>query len=369
MTRLTREQLLGYLLGALECKECEEIEQALAQSPEWTAEFEKIRRSLDTVGLLDDPSQEDPPLCLAARTCEFVEQKAESYSAETVVLAALNPTTSTPRIDLPSSRQTASPLQPRSRVKLSPVSRGEAGGLSFRRLDLLVAAAIVIVATALSFPAIFSNRLEANVTTCQNNLRQLGQGLQEYSELQPDGAFPHVPASGPRSFAGVFAPTLVSNQLISNTKSLFCPETLQGKSTATPVMPTLNEIDTADAAELPELRARMGDVFGFNLGYSRDLDVLPPRNSRRAEYALLGDAPNDSQPGRASANHGGRGQNMLFEDGRVKFVNLSNHERQQSALDDPYHNRLGQVAAGVDINDAVLGGGPDRPMPISWTRP
>src|SRR5690242_7162015 len=89
MTRLTREHLLGYLLGALDRKECEDVEQALSQSPEMTAEFEKIRLSLGTIGLLEAPEHEDPPLCLAARTCEFVEQRTESSSADTVILKTI----------------------------------------------------------------------------------------------------------------------------------------------------------------------------------------------------------------------------------------------------------------------------------------
>ena len=34
----------------------------------------------------------------------------------------------------------------------------------------------------------------------------------------------------------------------------------------------------------------------------------------------------------------------------------------QIPLDDPFHNRHGKVAAGIDIIDAVIGRGPDRPM-------
>ena len=36
-----------------------------------------------------------------------------------------------------------------------------------------------------------------------------------------------------------------------------------------------------------------GGDFGFNMGYFADDEVLPPRNSRRANYALLADAPSE----------------------------------------------------------------------------
>ncbi|QDU25156.1 hypothetical protein ETAA8_02180 [Anatilimnocola aggregata] len=363
MTRLTREHLLGYLLGALDRKECVDVEQALAQCPEMTAELEKMRRSLDTLGLLEEPELEEPPLCLAARTCEFVEQKAESYSAETVILKAITASSIAAAEQVSSPSASASNARPK--VTLSPVSRSEAGGPTLRKLDVIVASAIVLVASALSFPALYTSRFQANVDLCQHQLRQLGTALHEYSGLQQDGAFPHVPLSGPRSVAGVYAPTLVSNKLVPDSKNFFCP----GSGDVAPehqLIPTLDEIDAAPKSILTSLQNRMGGSFGYNMGYSRDANVLPPRNSRRAEYALLADAPNDLQPGRSSANHAGRGQNVLYEDGRVKFVKLANNTQQDSALDDPFHNRLGQVAAGLDINDAVLGRSPDHPVPALW---
>ncbi|WP_425618215.1 hypothetical protein NA78x_001916 [Anatilimnocola sp. NA78] len=360
MIRLTHEQLLGYLLGALECKECEEVEQALAQSPELTAEFEKIRRSLNTMGLLEQPEYEDPPLCLASRTCEYVEQQAESYGADTLLLKAVSAKTlaATAAVETNSESPT-----PRTKVKLSPVSRSEAGFTSFRRLDLMVAAAIVLVASALSFPALYTSRFQANVAMCQNQLRQLGIALHEYSGLQPDGSFPYVAPSGPRSVAGIYAPTLVSSNLIADNESLFCPG--QGTPPAEKrIIPTLAQVDAAPEVILAGLQKKMGGDYGYNMGYSQNDEVLPPRNSRRPNYALMGDAPHDLQPGRGSKNHAGRGQNMLYEDGRVNFIKLAN--QQDSAIDDPFHNRLGQVAAGTDINDAVLGASQDHPLPLVW---
>lgn len=130
MTRLTREHLLGYLLGALECKECKEVEQALAQNPELKAEFEKIRSSLGTIGLLDESAYEEPPLCLASRTCEFVEQQAESYGAETVILKSIS-ANAIAAAESADTQTTSYHASPRIKVKLSPVSRSEAGGTSF----------------------------------------------------------------------------------------------------------------------------------------------------------------------------------------------------------------------------------------------
>jgi hypothetical protein len=107
----------------------------------------------------------------------------------------------------------------------------------------------------------------------------------------------------------------------------------------------------------------MGGGYGYSLGYQQDDELQPPRNSRRASYPLLADAPHDSQPGRLSNNHDRHGQNMLFEDGQVRFIKMSSPV-EETALDDPFHNRLGLVAAGLDVDDAVIGRSNDHPMPV-----
>jgi hypothetical protein len=79
---------------------------------------------------------------------------------------------------------------------------------------------------------------------------------------------------------------------------------------------------------------------------------------------LVGDAPSNSLPRRVSSNHQGRGQNVLYEDGRVHFLPELPSAR---IFDDPYHNRDGWVAAGVDLNDAVLGASADHPLPVRFS--
>jgi hypothetical protein len=362
MTRPTCEQLLGYLLGALDSKECIEVERAVAGSPEVAAEFEKLRSSLGTVGLLSEPESVDPPLCLAARTCEFVEARIESFAAETVALKAVTADAFVAADDVVVAKDKS--RQPK--VTLSPVTRAEVQGYSLRKLDLVVACSVVLVGAAICFPLLYTSAFQANVLSCQNHLRQLSQALQSYSDLQPDGAFPHVAASGPRSVAGIYAPTLLTNKLIEKPSTFFCPGNPQLASSMARKfrIPTLDELDVATEPQLTEFQNTMGGSYGYNLGYTRDETVLPPRNSRRANYAILADAPHDSQPGRFSTNHDRRGQNVLFEDGQIRFVNLASTRGSEAALDDPFHNRLGLVAAGLDINDAVLGRSNDHPLPI-----
>ncbi len=100
------------------------------------------------------------------------------------------------------------------------------------------------------------------------------------------------------------------------------------------------------------------------MGFVEDGRLLRASNSRRGEYVLAGDRPSNSQPRRVSGNHSGRGQNVLCEDGRVQFLPQL---PSPQILDDPYHNRDGWVAAGVDRDDAVLGASADHPMPVKLT--
>lgn len=373
MTRLSHEQLLGYLLGALDRQEGLEVEQAVAQDAELRSELEKIRRSLDAVGLLDDPEHEPPPLCLAARTCEFVELKLESFSSETIRLRGVTADAIEAADEVSEYAAAASIDSSGRRVKLTPVSHSEVQGYAYRKLDLLVICSTVVVGAALCFPLLFSSKFQANVTYCQNQLVQLGKALHQHSELQPDGSFPHVPADGNRSFAGIFGPALATSKLIDNPKQLVCPGSPRLTAPSELPMatiPTLAEIDSAPAPLLKKYQENAGGDFGYNMGFFADNEVLPPRNSRRANYPLLADAPSDSQPFRASPHHAGRGQNFLYEDGHVNFINVSNLLRDnadgsgQSPLDDPFHNRHGKVAAGIDIIDAVLGRSEDPPLPL-----
>jgi hypothetical protein len=62
-----------------------------------------------------------------------------------------------------------------------------------------------------------------------------------------------------------------------------------------------------------------------------------------------------------SANHHPRGQNVLYEDGHVQFLCLA---LVDGAIDDPFHNREGWIAAGVDQEDTVLGVSWDPPLPV-----
>src|SRR3982751_3099391 len=121
MNSPSRHQLLGYLLGALERAEQEQVEAELDQSEVLRAEMRRLQTCVSRLGLDGQPQQFDPPAGLALKTCQ-----------------------------LGAARAAAPPISPAS---LSPERSGEAE----RRItwsDLLVAAAALIVAGALFFPSL-----------------------------------------------------------------------------------------------------------------------------------------------------------------------------------------------------------------------
>ena len=169
-----REDLLGYLLGALDADEQLRIESELARDPQLRDELARLRRCLEPLESTWDEC--DPPAGLGRpRLC--CRRAAE---------------------------QTAARAGQSARIRA-------AAGLCLRNYslaDCLVLTLVVLIAFTLLLPALVNSRYQARKLACQQNLGTLGQSLFSYSDLQ-SGQFPLVPLSGSRSFAGVFAPILL----------------------------------------------------------------------------------------------------------------------------------------------------------------
>ena len=334
MSHPTREDLLGYLLGALDRAENERVAQELSQNPQLSAELGRLQKCLDRVGLAEQPTYFEPPANLALRTCQSVA----AYQSPQVELA---------------------------RSGLAPAA---AGGMVYRSgysfADFVAMAAVVVAAAALFFPALSSSRFQANVGVCQNRLRQLGSALQEYSSRQPDRSYPRVEMAGNRSVAGVVAPILVDAGMVNDPRAFLCPTSGLGQNSSEWHIPTIDELDAAQGEDLIDFQRTMGGTFAHNFGHWFDGKLCAPIDERRANYAVASDLPSDETSCRRTIHHDRRGQNVLFQDGRVTFVPGS-----CAALpDDPFHNLEGEVAAGLNSNDAVLGESSARPVPLPLIR-
>lgn len=332
MVDRAREQLLGYLLGALEESERESVERQLNQDPEWRRELALLRQRLQPLWV----TQPDftPPAGLATRTCQLVASSPKPSAC---------PAPDTAKTQTGGAVSEAEPVNPAAQT-------GGWGG-SWGWLDLTVAAGLVVAVSLLTFPAIQNSRFNARRLSCEDHLRQLGLALTQYSQQHED-FFPPVYDRGNLSGAGIYAPVLVSYELVEEPRCFLCPGSPLAEDPRFCV-PSLDELLAAEPGEeLVCLRRSMGGSFGYSLGFLDRGGIYSTKNMRRPYFALMADAPSTSLPGYQSINHDGRGQNVLFEHGGVRFYCTS---RPHARADDVFVNEIGLVAVGRNRNDSVVG--------------
>lgn len=328
------EQLLGYLLGALDAEECESLEQRLHGDPKLQADLARLQNRFAPLAALDHAV--DPPVGLAERTCRFVFSTVDELHAAADEHAAPAGTPATPP-----------PM-------LAPASEPAGDGSDFPRrvrwLDLAVAATVFLAASLLLVPALQKSRFDSRVAGCQDNLRQLGLALTGYSQRNHD-YFPAIPVSGHLSAAGIYAPKLLEEGYVTTPETFLCagsPLAAKGHFR----VPKLKELLSASGSELAEKQRAMGGSYGYSLGYLQDGGYHPVRNQRRPNFVIAADRPSMNWANIQSSNHDGLGQNVLFEDGRASFVVSPQPEGWS---DHVYLNDAGQVAPGIHANDSVIG--------------
>ncbi|HLA85104.1 MAG TPA: hypothetical protein VJL29_09940 [Thermoguttaceae bacterium] len=341
MTNSLHEDLLGYLLDALDDQRREEVERCLAEDEDARRELAVLRRAL--VPLDSTRRQFDPPPGLAARTCRFVLGRPATGRFEYPTrAAALMGTVHGP-----------------SAPRMHPFDVTGGSPSRFYWQDVVMAIGVMVAASLLLFPAIHATRTQARILACQDNLRELGMSLTDYSERH-DGYFPKVPSRGNLAAASVYAPILAENKLLPQDRLVVCPGSRLAEASKFRV-PSLKEIrSTTSPSAIENLQETMGGSYGYSLGYQHKGRYHATRNLRRANFAIVSDAPSSLAPGRVSDNHGRLGQNVLFEDGHVSFT--VSPRPGATGGDDFFLNDNGDVAAGVHLNDAVIASGATPPL-------
>lgn len=315
-----REDLLGYLLGALEPQEQSRIERLLERDPLLRQEVDELAARLYP---LDDFEGAEPRDGLAERTIGVVS----AYASERREAA------------LATAKNAAS---------------------SWSLADMVVATGICFAASLLFFPAIAHSRFQAQITACQNNLRVLGLGLENFAD-QNQGQFPAIPTSGNIAGAGYYAPLLYENQLVPRTSHFVCPGSQQADPLQNWRLPSRVELVQATGQKLELLRRDMGGSYAYTLGHFENGRYCPTRNQHRSDFVIMADAPSRNLAGRRSINHGCCGQNVLFDDFHVKYVVGCSPVNCGDAF---YENRLGQVAPGLDVHDSVVADSVALPLPF-----
>jgi len=346
MTDSVQEQLLGHLLGALDDLEQEAVEVRLKSDPELQRELARIGRRLEPLQIARRGFV--PPPGLARRTCRMVaaEERRRSRLPEADILGSRGLPSDSPKAAVPRSRA----------VIESPSWVGR-----IRWLDVAMAATVFLAAALLTIPALQNSRYNSRLIACQNNLREIGQAMKQYA-LGNGGYFPRIPPKGRLATAGIYAPMLQEKGLLTDDRWLVCP----GSSLADRKrfrVPSPAELRSASPEEYVELRKWMGGSYGNHLGHFRDGVYQNTKDLNRTYFVIMADAPNTIIPGYQSDNHSGRGQNVLFEDGRVRFLSTS---RLSPEADDFFYNDDGEVAAGKHENDSVIGS--SSAMPIIWVK-
>jgi len=321
------KDLLGYVLGALDGRETQQIDQLIRESSDLEDELQLIRMSIAPLEQLD--SDTNPPVGLARRTSESVASFRSQRSANVS--------------DSSNKSVTSRPS--------SKMSETEQNYRLFRhtasRRDMAAIAASIIVLAAVAFPVINNNRFYAQVVHCQNNLHEAGKALLRYADVN-GGKFVAIPRQGNLSVAGVFAPTLLDQGFVEDESLFYCVSRQLGLDKP-PGIPSVQQVINARGIELIQMQREMSGDLAYSMGYVSNGRYVVPENKGRAFFVLLADSPSPEMPGRGSSNHGGYGQNCFFEDGHISFV------RNNSVAGDAiYENDLGQIAPGTHELDNVV---------------
>jgi prepilin-type processing-associated H-X9-DG protein len=311
MTEPIHQQLLGHLLGALDDDEQERLDARLERDNECCREFVRLRRRLARLEAMRP--EFDPPPGLAERTCHSVAVYA---AAEHEAKAHMRP------------RMSPNPV-PHSRVN------------HIRRLDLATAAALVLVLGSLVPPAIDGSRSQARVAVCQDGLRQLGLSFEEYSDMHGE-PLSRLAANCNLTGAGLWATRLFEDSIFGDSRSAVCPDAW------------LAAQGVLRKPLLRELRSTACQRFETSdydwPGTWRDGMTDGPRLSQsQADSPLLADAPSADLPGQVSESHGGRGRNVLFEDGHIRLLPPAMY----SDADDGLFS-LDEPLPGADVSAPII---------------
>ncbi len=338
-----RDLLVRYLLGELDDREQRSLEEQLRNSPELREELAYLQRCFSAADQARQEASQDAPRGLAERVTGRV--CGDDYLPDNVVSADAR--------HAPCRRAAAAePL---------------AGTLGWNLADLTVAAGVIMAVAMLLFPAMQQSRDTARRRDCQNNLRQIGTLLAMYA--RDHNGYP--PQVGLQDNAGIFAVRLVDGGYISSddlSRLLVCRASPLAVDVAAKRVvvhiPNFAQLDAIPDNQLPEVRRLMGGTYAYRIGYVQGNRYRPIPYTGNNLSPMLADAPSIDASGVKIDNHGGYGQNVLYEGGNVRYQ----HDWTVPGRNDHlFLNAAGMPAAGRGPRDAVLSRSEATPglVPIS----
>lgn len=312
-----QDRIIGYLLGALDEDELARFEAELRSNPELQAQVRAAERSLDILGCDEDDI--DPPDGLADTTCDAVLGCGHVHARGFGRAFASN-----------------------------RFERGS-GDNSWSMLDIVVACCILLIACMLFSPAINNSRQHAQIASCQNNLRAIGNALIEYSWSDPNGYFPKIPERGKLSVAGMYRMALEDSGLLTDDSKYLCAANADSSDPISVPLPTMDEVRRASGKVLAVVQNRMGGDYGYSLGYQKYGNLCGIRNRSRSNFPIMSDSPHRFSC--EDSPRSGAHRNVLFESGGVRVVCNSTECWLGDSL---YTNDRGEVSPGIHDADAVI---------------
>lgn len=325
------DQLIGYLLDALDEKTKAEVEAYIARHPEAREKLALLKQAMEP--LEADFTAAPPPPLLAERTLATVAE----YICDPDKLPD----------DLPQ----APPISP---------AAVRAGRSWWRRADVLVAASIML--TILGVGTIILARMQSPssdsvIVQCKHNMLHFYLAMETYRDTH--GKFPDISSEKERGVAGMFVPILIDAGTLSSNASIRCP----GIGPPLSCQLSLSELRTMSLDDFDKRSPCLSMCYAYSLGYRDEAgNYRPPGDvpNGLSQLPMMADRPPAEGVLRNSFNHGDdrySGQNVLFADGHVRFL----VERAFCPGDDIFLNRKNYVSAGLDVSDIVLGYSSARP--------
>jgi prepilin-type processing-associated H-X9-DG protein len=339
---MSDEDLIGYLLDLLDPDDRAEVASRLEADPVAASRLEQLRAAVGPVLVVAEAERDEPPepqsgLALRAigRVAQYVvehEPPPSGPPAPRDLAAILRAMGTDPPVDTDDIE-----FGPLPTAKAPPPIDGpevRTGGARLR-IDLIVAACIAFVAFGLTLSGVAKVRHQNRVIACQNSLRTLHTGLTGYADSDPHKRYPQVARD---QTAESFVTALTDLGHLPAGYRPGCP------ATANPAAYTYTLGFRGPDNELHGLSRPTG-----NPGEPEEYDLMPVA----ADFPSSAAAPTAGPVSPHAST-----MNVLFVGGNVRPT-TSAHVGPRG--DDIYCNLFGDVRAGVNPADAVLGRPGDRP--------
>ncbi len=213
---------------------------------------------------------------------------------------------------------------------------GESKG--FTLMELLIVIGIIGLLAGILLPVLSRAKESARRTQCASNIRQIGMGLIMYAneneEVFPQDVTTVVERPSMRSL------NMLYNTYISDKKIFKCPSDAKVTKLTNAGMSISTANDSFDQIECS---------YGYDYTHTQADD---------AGVALVSDRPPANPSAIAnSPNHKGRGQNVVYIDGHVEFVNsplAGWFEADGVTRDNIFLNAAGEASASSGGSDTSI---------------